>query len=219
MNTKEIYTNLINVQGSFLRQYDTLEPVRGIFAEHSDAIPPLIPYIATDSRYIVFYSHPENYLKGFYTYANKRWEAIASVGVWLNGEVVTVQSVLRHSPIIKPTTYPIEFTYGDFGITLDITEATVKQGTMLVNITSINKFVEDRAVGSEPIEVTLKGVLNKGDAEGFINALKDPAVKFEQPLIISNLISINAIVKEFKVTQTKENENQEFEVTFTEIRE
>ena len=200
--------------------------VLGLFASKAEALPRFLPFINTTARHFVFYTKQGVYLNGNYFYADTRWQTLASSAVHLNGEIVAVQSLLREKPIVapeeptpEPVIYPMTLTFGEFNISLDISEVTVKQDTMIVNVTAIDKFVEDRAIGSKPIEVTVKGTINRGDAKDFIDALKNPASKFEQPLTIGDLVSISAIVKEFKVLQTKEDEKQEFTVTFTEIRE
>ena len=219
MLPKTLLLKLIDEYGENITSLVNDTQIKGVFAKTGELVPSLIPYVTKDNEYLVFYSKPDEAPVGYYTYADKLWITAASKTVTVNDEPLFCQSLLKYKPPVStPTTYPMTMTYGNFSVELNISEVIVKQGTLIVNVAAINKFVEDSTVGSKPVEITVKGTVARGLADDLITALKNPASRFEQPLTISDLISIDAVVKEFEVKQTIKDEKQEFTIVFSEIR-
>lgn len=219
MLPKSLLLKLIDAYGDEIISFADESAIKGVFAKTSELVPSLLPYIDKGEEYLAFYTKADEIPVGIYTYANKHYIAVASKTFDDENLPEFTQTLLRFRPVVTPTpTYPMTLTYGNFSVDLNISEVLVKQGTLIVNVAAINKFVDDTAVGSKPLEVTVKGTVNRGDADDLVTALKNPVSRFEQPFSIGGLVSIDAVVKEFEVKQTVTDEDQEFVIVFSEVR-
>ena len=225
MLPKNLFIKLIENFGEEIVSFTDSSTVKGIFAKTGELVPSLLPYVDKGEEYLAFYTKAEDVPVGIYTYADNHYVTVATKTFDNFDNLSFTQALLRYRPIItppepepEPIVYPMTLTFGNFSVDLNISEVLVKQGTLIVNVAAINKFVTDSTVGSRPVEVTVKGTVSRGDADDFVNALKNPASRFEQQLSIGGLVTIDAIVKEFQVKQTIKDEDQEFEIVFTEVR-
>ena len=222
MFPKKELENLINTQGDSIVSFADESQIVGIFTKPSDLVPALIPYVSKENEYVGFYTKASDIPMGIFTYADKHWIAVACKTVEVDGEAVFNETLLRYRPIVTPqtppTTYPVTMTFGNFSVEIDIEKVSVKQGSLIVNIAAIDKFVTDKSVGSEPMEVTVIGKVSRGLSDDLIDYIKNPASKTAQHLTISGTIAIDAVVKEYEVTQEKTEEKEDFKIVFSEVR-
>lgn len=205
----------------------------GIFGSVGELIPSLLPFRQSTEEQIVMYVKNEDAARygtpELSLCAGKKWLVSALDSVYTHDETLFTQYLLTRyiEPVVEEPepeapqpdpVYPISLTFGGNALLMTVKKAVIKQGSLVVNIGAVNKFVSDQIAGSKAITAEITALASKAQAATLASQLKDAATAVPKLLKIDSMLSVHAVISDYSFEKSESDDNVTVKIIFTEIR-